>query len=79
MIHSTKEEIIKKHGNNFKSRVWYIGKTDYILYENQKQINWNNVHKITILFEEPKNYYKNGECRKRDGVSYFIWGGQKKK
>jgi hypothetical protein len=76
MISITLDKLKKKYPNGQKCRVTYgTGKDKKVVeYTDFKHINWNNVSKITIIYDKKKVLWceKASENVTRDGVAYKI-------
>jgi hypothetical protein len=68
-----KEKILKCACSSEMMRFAYDDEKT-VNYDNFKHINWENVFKITIVFETPKVVYseKASEYVTRDGIAYKI-------
>ena len=70
----TKVDILKKYQGDFACIVYYRGKKESVKYTTNKHIDWNNVHRITVLFDHPKFHHNGKEAVKRAGATYLITG-----
>ena len=72
MTKTTSDKLIRKYGLDSKCRVWYHNQKGFVAYDSMRNVNWKECVRITVLFDAPKIYYKNGEACKRDGAAYTL-------
>ena len=68
----TKDELLEKFGKEFSCDVLYKDKKETVKYESCKNVNWKNVHKITVWFNEPVLHRNDGETVSRKGYAYLL-------